>query len=78
MNKLGDRNYTLISMAAGSFGTFNPDKILVMFEEELYVDEYYEIVEFLQWCHDNNKTFGSGNYEYIFSEFKNMKWQRKK
>ncbi len=73
MTILGERNYTLISMAVKSMGTFDPDKILVMFEEELYVDECIEVTEFLQWCHDNNKTFGHGNYEYIFAEFKDTK-----
>ncbi len=71
MTILGERNFTLISRGLKTKGTFDPDKILFMFEEELYTDECEEIEEFLQWCHDNNKTFGHGNYEYIFSEFKN-------
>jgi len=70
MKKLGVRNYTLISQAVKSVGTFNPDEILFIFEEELYINEAEEVEAFLQWCHDNGKMFGSGNYEERFAEFK--------
>ena len=70
MLKLGDRNYTLISEGAKTFGTWNPSEILCVFEEQLYVDEAEEIIDFLQWMHDNDKTLGHGNYEEVFAEFK--------
>ena len=73
MNKLGIRNYTLISQAVKSVGTFNPDEILFIFEEELYADEAIEIEAFLKWCHAIDKMFGSGNYEKCFYEFQTAK-----
>jgi hypothetical protein len=73
LTKLGDRNYALISRGVKSWGTYDPAEIFCFFEEHLYVDEASEIREFLQWCHDNDKHFGSGNYEERFREFKNSK-----
>ncbi len=70
MKKLGDRNFTLISRGAKTQGTLDPDKILFMFEEELYVKEHEEVIAFLKWCHANGKTIGWGNYEDVFAEFK--------
>ena len=71
MQRLGDRNYSLLSMAVKSTGTFNPKDVLPYVGEELYVDEIDEIEKFLQWMTDNGKTFGSGNYEEVFAEFRN-------
>ena len=70
MNRLGDRNYTLISGGAKVFGSLDPDEIMDYFYEELYVHEADEIYAFLKWCHENNKPFGHGNYEQRFAEFK--------
>jgi len=69
MNKLGDRNYSLISAAVKTVGSYDPDEILYLFEEQLYVDDYDEVVEFLRWVHKKGKTFGHGNYEEVFTEF---------
>ncbi len=70
MTKLGDRNYALISIGAKTFGTYEPAVMMGIFEEQLYIDEAGEIQAFLQWCHDNGKCFGHGNYEERFAEFK--------
>ena len=70
MRKLGIRNYTLISRGVKTHGTYNPDEILYLFEEELYAVQVKEIIAFLKWVHENNKTFGSGNYEQVFSEWR--------
>ncbi len=70
MQKLGERNYAIISRGVKSIGSYNPEEIMFIFEEKLYVNEYEEIEAFLQWCHDNDKMFGSGNYEERFAEFK--------
>lgn len=70
MKHLGRRNYDLISEGVKTFGTYDPDKILVAFEESLYIHEIEEIVSFLKWVHENKKTFGHGNYEVVFAEFK--------
>lgn len=70
MVELGDRNYTLISRGAKMEGTLDPNEIFYAFEESLYMHEAEEIYAFLQWCHDNDKQFGHGNYEERFAEFK--------
>jgi len=70
MQELGDRNYALISRGAKACGSYDPAEILVFFEEQLYTTEAKEITAFLQWCHDNDLTFGHGNYEQRFAEFK--------
>lgn len=70
MNKLGKRNYELISQGVGMIGTYNPDDIMFIFEEQLLTTQYDTIYNFLKWCHINQKTFGRGNYEERFKEFK--------
>ena len=70
MDRLGDRNYALISRGVKTFGSYDPNEIIDYFAEELYIHEYDEIQDFLQWCHDNDKPFGHGNYEQRFAEFK--------
>ena len=70
MKKLGAGNYALISMGVKTFGSYDPDEIFCMFEEQLYMGEASEIYNFLKWCHDNDKGFGHGNYEERFAEFK--------
>lgn len=70
MKKLGARNYALISSGVKARGSYNPDEILFMFEEQLYVNQIDEIIAFLKWVHDNDKGFGSSNYEEVFAEFK--------
>ena len=70
MNKLGRRNYVLIANAVNTVGTYDPNEILYLFEEDLYTHEYREIIAFLKWCHENQKHFGFGNYEERFYEFK--------
>jgi hypothetical protein len=70
MRKLGERNYLLISRGVNMLGTFNPDDIMFIFEEELYCNQYDEIYDFLTWVHANGKMFGRGNYEQVFKEFK--------
>lgn len=72
MNKLGARNYTLISGGVKTLGTYDPDKILSYFEEELYINQIEEIIDFLNWVHKNKLGFGSGNYEQVFKKFKDQ------
>jgi len=69
MEKLGDRNYALIYQGVKSEGSYDPNLIMCYFEEQLYVDEANTVRDFLQWCHDTNTNFGSGNYEIVFSQF---------
>ena len=69
MTKLGDRNYTLISMGCKTTGTYEPDECLGPVEEQMYIEELPTIQAFLQWCHDTGKAFGHGNYEERFAEW---------
>lgn len=72
MKQLGVRNYTLLSMGIKSTGSYNPDKMFFMIEEQLYVSEIDEIDAFLRWVDADvdNRCFGHGNYEARFQEFK--------
>jgi len=69
LTKLGERNYTLISKAIKSEGSYNPELISCYFIEELYIHEADDILEFLAWVHENNLNFGRANYEQTFKEF---------
>jgi len=69
MRKLGEKNYALISQGLNITGSYDPNETMFIFEEQLYTSEASEVREFMHWCHDNNKSFGSGNYEERFSEF---------
>ena len=84
MIQLGERNFLLINQGVKMLGTYNPDEILCIFEEELYVNEVYTIRDFLTWVHNgkeiekygtmcNERSFGRGNYEERFQEFLNTK-----
>ena len=73
MKKLGERNYILISQGVGAEGTYDPNEIFYIFEEQLYTNEYDEVWNFLDWCHTNEKLFGRANYEDRFAEFKASK-----
>ena len=68
MKQLGDRNYALIEVGAKTTGDY--EEAYYYIEESLYVDEAPEINAFLLWCKSTGKTFGHGNYEERFAEFK--------
>jgi hypothetical protein len=70
MKKLGARNYALIENGVKTHGSYDPNEIFYLFEEHLYVHEWQEVWDFLQWVHDNQLCFGSGNYERCFTAFK--------
>jgi len=78
MKKLGVRNYQRIKQRVSHLGTYNPNEILVMFEEDLYVKDVEEIYNFLNWVDNNEKYFGSGNYEQAFKEFKKINYNKNK
>ena len=69
MKKLGQRLYSLLSMSIKTSGSYAPDEVLPMIEEELTPNEYDQLEAFLTWVDKNNKKFGSGNYEERFKEF---------
>ena len=63
------RLYEKISRAVKISGTFKPSENMYQIEEELTSDEYEFVYSFLQWCHENGKTFGRGNYQEIYKEY---------
>ena len=67
--KLGRRLYELIKSGVSMMGTFDPDEIMYIFEEDLTPNEHKRIKGFLSWVHKNNKKYGSGNYEEVYSEY---------
>ena len=69
MKKLGEKNYALLTLAIKTTGSYDPAETMYICEEQMYVHEIDTITKFMQWCHDNNKGFGHGNYEKVFSEF---------
>jgi len=76
MKNLTRLHYTLISQAVNTFGTFNPEEIFCMFEEQLTPAEANVIFAFLNWTHKNNKSFGHANYKEIYAEFKATKIEK--
>ena len=70
MKQLGDRNYAIISRGVSTLGTYDPEKIFFLFEEDLLMNEGEDIYDFLLWCHTKDRTFGFRNYEAVFKDFK--------
>lgn len=72
MRKLGARNYALIVQGVKGLGTYDPKQIFCFFEEQLYLGESEEIFDFLAWVNEfpEMRSFGHGNYEERFKEFK--------
>ena len=69
MKSLTINIFNLISRAVNTHGTFEPSKISYLFEEDLTVKQYDAVIPFLQWCHDNGKPFGKGNYNERYQEY---------
>lgn len=61
--------YSLISQGVKTHGTYNPSEIFYLFEESLTGKECLTAWGFLEWCHNNGKTFGHANYEERYQEF---------
>ena len=70
MKTLTTEIYRLISKAINAHGTYEPSEICYLFEEDLTTGQYNAIVPFLQWCHDNQKFFGVGNYKERYQEYR--------
>ena len=65
MKKLGQRNYELLAACGGSTYV----ERFYEAQEGLYIGEASIIYDFCLWCDENDKPFGSGNYEDRFQEF---------
>jgi hypothetical protein len=73
MKHLGAWNFAWIAKGAKTFGTFDPQEIFPVFEEQLKVDEAPVVWDFLNWVHTGGHTFGYGNYEQVFEAYLNQK-----
>jgi len=71
MKILTQHIYTLIARAINIRGSYEPSEISYFFEEDLTSKQYDAVIPFLQWCHDNNKKFGKGNYQERYQEYLN-------
>ena len=69
--KLSFHLYCLISEGVKTHGSYDPNEILYIFEENLTSAEYNTVVPFLSWVSQDskNRCFGSGNYESRYQEF---------
>lgn len=61
MRTLNSTHKYMIREAVQMEGSFDPDKIMFIFEEMLTMQEAISIRRFLNWVVQNNKPFGSGN-----------------
>ncbi len=73
MKKLNDKVISLMRNAVSTVGSYNPSECFFIFEESLTIEESIYTEAFLRWVHDNNKTFGSGNINDVYSEFTRTK-----
>ena len=69
MKMLGKRNFELIADSFRTLG-FSDYRDGMMNEEQMYVSEISEIIEFLKWLKESGMPFGSVNYEASFTAFK--------
>lgn len=60
----------LILEGAHHAGSYEPSKVLPHIEEHLTIGEYCTLEEFLAWCVKNGRTFGHGNIDRVFHDFK--------
>lgn len=71
MKKLSKRIYELLRYAVSTEGSFDPNKILYLIEEDMTAKEVEAIEKFLNWVNEDvdNRCFGSGNYAVRFEEY---------
>lgn len=70
MSKVGPQ---LCSLIAG--GIYNPQEVMPQFNG-LTVEEKEILTAFLQWCHENDETFGQENCEKRFVEWCRIRGER--
>lgn len=69
LKKIGERNYALLSIGIKMTGSYKEGYYFA--EESLYIGEAETIYNFLCWVEEDqdNRGFGSGNYEQRFKEY---------
>lgn len=55
-----------------AFGSYDPKDVLLQFGESLTLREYSIASGFLQWVHDNKRTFGWGNIQDVHAEYQDV------
>lgn len=63
----------LILDAVKTMGSYDPNEILFIFEENLTFEEHEHISGFLEWVHATNKGFGRANIDTVWSAY----WEQK-
>jgi len=61
---------TLVLNAVRTFGTYDPDEIMCLFEESLTLREARDVHAFLAWVHGTRRQFGTGNIGSVWNEWK--------
>jgi len=67
--KLDETALTLAVRGVKTFGTYDPDMIMPYIEEDLTIDQYYQIERFFSWLHENGLHFGSGNIGEVWAKY---------
>ena len=60
--------FYLIRDAVQNEHSYNPNNLMLYFEEELYPEEFKEIESFLNWVNKNNYSFGS-NISQVYDKY---------
>ena len=68
MGEIRNQVFEYMRDAVKTEGSYNPDKILYLFEEKLTNAEFFVCEKFLSWVHENKKTFGS-NIKEVFADW---------
>jgi len=63
----------LLLRAVKQSGSYNPDDALSFIEEEMTLEEIRTATDFLSWVHQKELTFGNGNIEKVYEQFKSYK-----
>ena len=68
-----DKLETLLLMAVQETGSYDPEVNLPSIEEYLTGREFKDCEKFLGWMKDKKKTFGFGNIQEVWIEWKKGK-----
>jgi len=50
-------------------GSYHPDDLMYMIEEDMTPESYDKVYGFLSWLTDNDRKFGHGNIDEVFREY---------
>lgn len=64
---------TLMFRSIKMMGTLDPCEVLSYIEEDLTLKQYRDIEGFLQYVNDNKLSFGHGNFDEVYNQYKKSK-----